>query len=305
MGQRGITAGIPAPARQDAPRARALAPLRASRPGQWPKNLLVAAAPLAAGQLLHAPVLAQTAAAFLLFSAAAAAGYLVNDVVDLSSDRQHPVKRTRPIAAGDLSVAAAITYAVALASVAVAGAALISLPLAATIATYLAVTVGYSLGLKHEPVIDLALVASGFLLRAIAGGAASDIPLSRWFLIVAGFGSLFLVAGKRYSELVTHGDDAGTRASLAAYSPSYLRFVWGTAAAVTIAAYCLWAFEVGTSFWGPLSVVPFVLGILRAGLDVDRGLAEQPERMVRDRVMVALAGAWLLAFAAGVSFGAA
>ena len=115
---------------------------------------------------------------------------------------------------------------------------------------YAAFTLAYSLFLKHEPVIELALLSMGFLLRAIAGGVAAELPISRWFLIVAGFGSLFMAAGKRFSELgafdpLGRSGRPARDAASPGTRPAYLRFVWGLAAAVTITAYCLWAFEVG------------------------------------------------------------
>ena len=121
----------------------------------------------------------------------------------------------------------------------------------------------YSCWLKHEPVLDLAMVTGGFLMRAVAGGLAAGLPISDWFLLVAGFGSLFMVAGKRYSELHTLGSEAGTRRSLVRYTDTYLRFVWSIAAAATITAYCLWAFEnAGDSRCRGTrcSIVPFVVG---------------------------------------------
>ena len=154
---------------------------------------------------------------------------------------------------------------------------------------YVVVMVLYSLWLKHEPVLDLALVAGGFLMRAVAGGLAADIPISDWFLLVAGFGSLFIVAGKRYSELHTLGSEAGTRRSLVRYTDTYLRFVWSIAAAVTITAYCLWAFENASADgvpWHTLSILPFVVGLMRYAVDIDAGLAAEPEDIVwRDRVL--------------------
>jgi decaprenyl-phosphate phosphoribosyltransferase len=149
----------------------------------------------------------------------------------------------------------------------------------------------------------------GFLLRAIAGGVASDLPISQWFLIVAGFGSLFMAAGKRASELQAanaagEGNAATQRKSLAGYTPGYLRFVWGTAAAVTISAYCLWAFDVASqpaSFpWAEWSIVPFVLAILRYAVVIDNGHGEAPEDAVlRDRVLLILGLAWVVLFGLG------
>jgi decaprenyl-phosphate phosphoribosyltransferase len=245
------------------------------------------------------------------------ATYLLNDVRDVASDRSHPTKRARPIAAGQLSPGVAIAAAVVLAIAALALSFWISLALAGVIVAYAVFTIAYSMFLKHEPVIELALLAMGFLLRAIAGGAASDLPISQWFLIVAGFGSLFMAAGKRYSELhrtleeaaeasTTHAAKAHTRRSLDGYTLGYLRFVWATAAAVTITGYCLWAFDVAatpaTFPWAEWSVLPFVLAILRYGVVVDRGQAEAPEdAALGDKVLLALGLIWLVLFGLGAS----
>lgn len=280
------------------------------RPKQWLKNVLVFAAPLAAGSLLEPDVLFPSIVAFIAFCLMSSATYLLNDIRDVEADRVHPTKRNRPIAAGELSPTVAMIAAAVLALAALGLALAVNLSLAGVLLAYAAATVSYSMFLKHEPVIELALLAMGFLLRAIAGGVASELPISQWFLIVAGFGSLFMAAGKRYSEL-THALDTndgtpreGTRRSLAGYTPTYLRFVWATSAAVTITGYCLWAFEVSsapsTLPWAAWSVVPFVLAVLRYAVDVDRGNAEAPEDVVlRDRMMLALGLIWLVLFGLG------
>lgn len=280
----------------------------ALRPKQWVKNVLVAAAPLAAGAIFHPQVAASVVVAFVAFSLAASAGYLVNDLADVEEDRRHPTKRLRPLASGRVSPRTAVVAAVLLAVASVAlAAALSTRGLVAVLVVYLALTVSYSLWLKHQPVIDLAIVSSGFLLRAMAGGLAAHIPLSQWFLIVASFGSLFVVAGKRYSELVSH-PDAGTRRSLEGYTPGYLRFVWSVAAGVTITSYGLWAFQVDVNSspvaWGPVSLAPFVLALLRYAVDIDQGRAGEPEAIVwSDRVLQLLVLAWLVTFGIG-AFGA-
>jgi len=280
--------------------------VRAARPRQWVKNVLVGAAPLAAGEVFDAEVAAATALAFVTFCAASSSVYLVNDVVDAPRDRLHPEKYARPVASGVLAPWLALTVAALLAVGALAVPIAADLPeLAVTLGAYLALSAAYNAGLKHQRVVDLAIVALGFLLRAVAGGAAADLPLSRWFLIVAAFGSLFVVAGKRYSELVTLGERAAqTRPSLRGYSPSYLRFVWSISAAVTITAYCLWAFEVedraGELPWGPLSVAPFVVAMLRFALDIDGGRTGAPEEVaLRDPVLIAVCLCWLVIFALG------
>ncbi|WP_036569124.1 decaprenyl-phosphate phosphoribosyltransferase [Nocardioides sp. URHA0032] len=283
---------------------RAGAVLRSLRPKQWTKNLLVVAAPLAAGDLGDAGVLGPTVLAFLAFCAASSAMYLVNDCADVEADRLHPRKQFRPIAAGELSVRGALLVATLLFLVSVGLAALTRWEFVLLLVSYVAVMLAYSLRLKHEPVIDLALVAAGFLMRAVAGGLAAAIPISDWFLMVAGFGSLFIVAGKRYSELHTLGSEAGTRRSLVHYTDSYLRFVWSIAAAVTVAAYCLWAFENAAETgipWHTLSILPFVVGLLRYAVDVDAGAAAEPEDIVwGDRLLQGIGVIWVVALTLGV-----
>lgn len=276
--------------------------VRALRPRQWPKNLLVVAAPLAAGRISDADILLPTLAAFAAFCAVSSAVYLVNDVADVEADRLHPVKQHRPIAAGEVSARTAICLAVVLAAVGIVGGALVSLGLGLVLAGYAALQVGYSVWFKHEPVLDLGVVTIGFLLRAVAGGVAADLYISRWFLMVAGFGALFMVAGKRYSELHALGTGGSTRRSLVRYTETYLRFVWSIAAAVTITAYSLWAFEKDPS--SPLfalSIVPLVAGMMRYAVDVDAGNAAEPEEIIwGDRVLQALGVVWLALVCWGV-----
>jgi len=280
--------------------------IRAMRPHQWTKNLLVAAVPLASGQFLNWTVVAQTFIAFVAFCLAASGTYLINDTVDVESDRVHPTKRYRPIAAGELSPRTAVIAAVALYGLAIGLGFALNAALGGVVAAYIAVTLSYSLMLKHQPVVELAFLSLGFLLRAIAGGAATGIPISSWFLLVAGFGSLFMAAGKRASELdsVADADTGNTRRVLEGYTPAYLRFVWGSAATVTITGYALWAFEVAqtpsTLPWAGLSIVPFVLAIFRYAVYIDNGRAGAPDEVMRrDRVLLALGVLWLVTFALG------
>jgi decaprenyl-phosphate phosphoribosyltransferase len=270
------------------------------------KNVLVLAAPAAAGRVFEPAVLGPTAVAFALFCLAASAVYLVNDTIDVEEDRRHPRKRFRPIAAGVVPRWLAVALAVVLFAVALTAAALLTRPaLAWVLASYVVIQLAYCLFLKNQPVIDLAVVASGFLLRGIAGGVAAGLLLSQWFLLVAAFGSLFMVAGKRYSELVFLGDAAATRKTLQEYSASYLRFVWSLSAGVACTAYSLWAFEMAETQdgvpWATISIAPFVLAILRYARDVDEGKAGAPEDIVlNDRVLLALGVVWAVAVELGV-----
>jgi decaprenyl-phosphate phosphoribosyltransferase len=282
--------------------------LRTARPKQWAKNVLVFAAPGAAGVLTEADELGRTLAAFVAFCLAASGTYFLNDALDADADRRHPTKRNRPVAAGHVSDGLAKTMAVVLVLAALAVAAPFnSGKLALVVGGYIVITMAYSLWLKHEPVVDLGAVAAGFVLRAIAGGVATDVPLSDWFLIVAGAGSLFIVTGKRHAEQVELGDaSAGHRSTLAQYPSAYLNYVRAVTSGVAITAYCLRAFEnaaaVGDVFWFRLSIVPFVAGVLRYALVVEQGAGGAPEEIVLgDRVLQLFGLMWVAAFAVGVS----
>jgi decaprenyl-phosphate phosphoribosyltransferase len=278
------------------------------RPRQWVKNLLVLAAPLAAGRLFEPAVIKGTALAFVAFCLISAAVYLVNDVRDVAEDRQHPTKRFRPIAAGELKPATALVLATVLGACGLALGFVVSMPLGITMVIYVSLQLLYSAYLKHLPVVDLAMVASAFLLRAIAGGVATGIPLSQWFLLVAAFGSFFMVAGKRYSEMKALGGEAGTRRSLTRYSESYLRFAWMMAAVMVLISYSLWAFEnrgngaLGVP-WTAISIAPFTLALLQYALEVDAGTADEPEEVVlNDRVLQGLGVVWVAVISAAVFF---
>src|SRR5918997_1904191 len=225
------------------------AAIRAMRPKQWVKNVLVATAPLAAGRLFEIPVLTGVGLAF---------GFAV------------------------------------------------TVPLGITLVVYVGTQLLYSFFLKHLPVVDLAVVASGFLLRAIAGGVATGIVLSQWFLLVAAFGSFFMVAGKRYSEMKAIGGEAGTRRALTRHSESYLRFTWMLAAVMVLISYSLWAFEnrgddaLGLP-WTAISIAPFTLGLLQYALEVDAGNAGEPEDVVlHDHVLQGIGVVWLVVISVAV-----
>ncbi|BCZ22241.1 decaprenyl-phosphate phosphoribosyltransferase [Mycobacterium senriense] len=285
--------------------------IKAIRPRQWVKNVLVLAAPLAAlgggvrydyGQLLT-----QVGLAFVVFSLAASSVYLVNDVRDVEADREHPTKRFRPIAAGIVPewLAYVLALLLGVASLGIAWAVTPNLTL--VMAVYLGMQLAYCFGLKHQAVLDICIVSSAYLLRAIAGGVAAKIPLSQWFLLSAAFASLFMVAGKRYAELqLAERTGAAIRKSLESYTSTYLRFVWTLSATAVVMCYGLWAFERGhhSGSWYAVSMVPFTIAILRYAVDVDGGLAGEPEDIaLRDRVLQLLFLAWIATVGAAVAFG--
>ena len=285
--------------------------IKAIRPRQWVKNVLVLAAPLAAlgGPIRYdyTKVLTQASVAFVVFCLAASSIYLVNDVRDVEADREHPSKRFRPIAAGVVPEWLAYTLAVVLGAASLGISWLATPDLALVMAVYLGMQLGYCFGLKHQAVMDICIVSSAYLIRAIAGGAATKIPLSQWFLLFVAFGSLFMVAGKRYAELqLAERTGAAIRKSLESYTSTYLRFVWTLSATAVVVCYGLWAFERDhhSGSWFAVSMVPFTIAILRYAVDVDGGLAGEPEDIaLSDRVLQLLALAWIATVGAAVAFG--
>jgi decaprenyl-phosphate phosphoribosyltransferase len=290
------------------PKNLAAGVVKALRPRQWVKNVLVFAAPVAA--LADASfvdrmrddwpaLLLNVAVAFAVFSLAASSVYLVNDARDVEADRAHPTKRFRPIAAGVVSEPLAYVLAVILGVLSLAISWVVVSPnLALVMAVYIAVQLAYCFGLKHQAVIDICIVSSGFLIRAIAGGVAAEVPLSQWFLLTMAFGSLFMAAGKRYAELqLAERTGAKIRKSLESYTSSYLRFVWTLSATALVLCYGLWAFErdaTGGTSWFVVSMIPFTIAILRYAVDVDGGLAGEPEEIaLKDRVLQLMALAWI------------
>lgn len=294
------------------PLALPLGLLKTARPRQWVKNVLVVAAPAAAGELFSRHALIQLVLVFALFTSAASAVYLINDARDADADRAHPTKCRRPVAAGQVPVTVAYAVGGLLAVLAPLAAAAFCTPLTAgLLAAYVVMQLAYCVSLKHVLVVDLAVVTTGFLMRAMIGGVALDIPLSRWFLITTGFGALFMVSAKRYSEAVQMSGSAeklgATRALLTEYTTGYLRFVWQLAAGVAVLAYCLWAMESGGTGngllpWRQLSMAAFVLAVLRYAVFADRGTAGEPEDVVlRDRALAVIGLVWIAMYGLAVA----
>jgi len=283
--------------------------LRTARPKQWVKNLLVFMAPAAGGALTEGPVIVRSLLAFAAFCLIASGTYFLNDAHDVEADRRHPKKRFRPMAAGVFSPTTGRVVGVLL----LVGGLAVSVvggrwELLVVVAIYVVNTTLYSLKLKHVPVFDILSVAAGFVLRAIAGGAATGIPLSDWFLIVASFGSLFIVVGKRFDEhrATSTSVDGHVRHVLTVYTESYLRYVRSVATGGVLLAYCLFAFEKADAApdggpWFQLSIVPFTAAILKYELDVDSGQGETPEDvLLGDRTLVVCGLVWVALFLAGV-----
>ncbi|MDX6236987.1 MAG: decaprenyl-phosphate phosphoribosyltransferase [Kribbellaceae bacterium] len=271
------------------------------------------AAPVAAGVINQPLALLRAtgaAAAFILLSIAI---YALNDVRDAPDDRRHPLKRYRPVAAGAVSPAAARVWGIAAGLAGLTAAGLLGVPTFVIGLAYLVAQLLYVYGLKHVAVVDVILVALGFVLRAAAGATATRVPLSSWFLAVSLFGALFLVAGKRQAERKSIALDAGSdarpdarsRPVLAAYSSAWLDQLTTLALLGTSMSYGLWAFQyLGGDVVRQLltvSFVPFLTGLLRYGLLVSNGRGEMPEHEIfRDRVLLIAGLAWALLVGAGL-----
>ena len=218
--------------------------IREMRPKQWVKNVLVFAAPGAAGVLDNPTPLWHTLVAFVAFCLAASGTYYWNDILDVEADRLHPVKCKRPIASGAVPLPLARLIGTLLL---VGGIALSALPRWQTmfvVIGYVALTTSYSAIWTHIAVLDLIAVASGFVFRAIGGAIAVDVPMSRWFLLTITFASLFIVTGKRFAELRDYGSKASKgRKILDEYSEEYLRTVLSISIGATVVTYCIWAFQ--------------------------------------------------------------
>jgi decaprenyl-phosphate phosphoribosyltransferase len=281
--------------------------LRESRPKQWLKNVLVFAAPGAAGVLDEGDNLLLAVLAFASFCFAASGIYIWNDLLDVEADRRHPTKRNRPIASGELPIGAARVAGVVFPIIAIALAAATGRwQTVAVVATYIVITIAYTIRLKHVPVVDLVTVAAGFVLRAAAGAVAVDVPMSRWFVLCITFGSLFIVVGKRYAELNEVGNQAGTRSTLEVYSVGYLRILLSMSLAGVLISYCVWALEtsaVAESSWPlyELSIVPMLMALMRYLLVLEEGGGAAPEEVfASDRLLQFLGLCWVIVYGLAV-----
>jgi len=242
---------------------------RSLRPAQWSKNVFVLAPATFAGSLLDRGTLEASAIAFLAFCAAASAVYLFNDLRDREQDRRHPRKRLRPVASGALGAVPAAATGAALAAAALIAAWTLNRETALLVGLYLLANLLYSLWLKEIVIVDVMVLASGYVIRVVVGAAAVGVTVSAWLLLCTVFLSLFLGFSKRRHELVLLPDDAGEqRAVLDHYSPTFLDQMMNVVTASTLLSYALYttADETVMRFgdYGLVWTVPFVLfGIFR------------------------------------------
>ena len=273
------------------------------RPDQWTKNLIVFAALIFAVKLLDPAALALASAAFLIFCVLSGCVYLINDVSDRESDRQHPLKRLRPIASGALGAGTALAWAVAL-SVAAMAAAYALRPLFGLVAAaYLALFVLDTHWLKHVVILDVMSIALGFMLRAVAGGLVIGVPVSDWLLVCTVLGALFLGLAKRRHEITMLGDGASRhRRILEEYDPYLLDQMIAIVAAATLVVYVIYCAspETAERFGTRLLVLttPFpIYGIFRYLYLVHRkhGGGSPSDMLLRDRPLLGCVALWGIA----------
>jgi 4-hydroxybenzoate polyprenyltransferase len=267
-------------------RSFAVALFVALRPRQWAKNVFVFAALVFAGRLTDPTMLLRACGAFGVFCLLSSAVYLLNDVRDRDSDRLHPSKRHRPIAAGEIGPGTAWAVSAVLAVGGLLAAFALSSGLCGVAVAYLIFNLGYSFGLKRIVILDVMIVASGYLLRALAGALVLDVAISRWLVLCTGLLALFLGFVKRRQEIAGMNGGSETRPILKEYSLPFLDQMIAIVTGATVVAYSLYAFspevaqKLGTEHLG--LTIPFVLfGIFRyLYLVHQRGVGENPTTVV-------------------------
>ena len=275
--------------------------LASLRPEQWTKNVIVFAALIFGQRLFDSAAVGRSLAAFVVFCALSGVVYLVNDVSDREADRLHPHKRRRPIAAGSVSVATALTAAAVIGAGALVAAFWLQPAFGWIAAAYLGLFVAYSRGLKHVVILDVLTIAIGFVLRAAAGAVVVAVPMSQWLLVCTILLALFLGLSKRRHELTLLADNAGAhRRILEEYNPYLLDQMIGVVTASTLVAYIIYCTSPETTekFHTTQLVLttPFpIYGIFRyLYLVHQKGVGSPAEVLLTDRPLLASVVLWVL-----------
>lgn len=276
------------------------ASLLALRPKQWVKNFLIFVAPFAAGINASQQVI-MIIIGFFAFSMASSIGYVINDLSDIESDRRHPRKKSRPFASGILSPRIGFLIIAILALILLL--ALSQLPGSFTLLVFIYIfnTLLYTRFLKQVPVLEMFAVAFGFVLRLIAGGVVIDLIISEWFLLVGGFGALFVVAEKRLAEL-RHSGSRDVRQVVKHYTSEFLYSSTAISVAVCATSYCFWAFRQSINpFWFQISVLPFVMALFQYKWISERDGIEAPEdAILRDLPLLILGLLCVISLSIGI-----
>jgi len=286
-------------------RSTAASLLISVRPGEWIKNTFVFAGLVFSRKLTEPSAVIASVTAFAIFCALSGTIYLFNDLADRAADQRHPLKRSRPIASGELSPAVALVAAALLGVLAIAAAMLIRPALGLVAGAYVALLLGYSAVLKHVVIIDALTIAAGFVLRAVAGAVAIAVPISQWLLVCTTLLALFLAFSKRRHELTLLTDGAGEhRRILHEYTPYLLDQMIAVVTASTLIAYAVYATSaetaqrLGTARLG--LTIPFVLyGIFRYLYLVHqrRGGGSPAAMLANDGPLLACVALWAAAVA--------
>ena len=272
--------------------------LQSLRPKQWVKNGFVAAPLVFADDLFDGPQFARAALAVIAFCMASSATYLLNDVLDRDADRLHPRKRDRPVASGALSVKAALASSAVLGAASIALSAALGWRFILCVIAYLAITLTYTLWMKHEVILDVMGIAAGFVVRVVAGCVAIDVQPSPWILICTGLLAMLLGFGKRRHEVITldDGDRAAHRRVLSDYSLPFLDVMLAAMATLTIAAYAVYTAAGGTTTWMVVTLPVVAYGVLRyLWLLLQRNQGGSPTEIAwTDRPIQASVVAWVI-----------
>jgi len=245
------------------------------RPKQWIKNFLILAAPIASTKLTEYYL--QVALGFVTFICASSLGYIINDWVDRESDRLHKSKSLRPFASGTLGKTHFLVLFILLSAFTAMGALYLGRNFLLVVVMYLVVTFLYTLVIKNVPIVEMIWLATGFLIRAVAGSILVNTNPTGWFNITVFFSSLFIVACKRFSEKF-NSERQGTRKVLEDYDQEVLSSIVNIAASATLLTYCLWVIqEHFNSYLAQISILPFVAFILLYKNISKSALAEAPE----------------------------
>lgn len=278
------------------------------RPKQWTKNALVFAGYLFTIQQGHTSVeLLSVLAAFGIFCGISGATYLINDVVDVDRDRKHPRKCKRPIASGALSTPVAIVLAVILLGGCLYGAYRLGAYFCYSAAAYILLSLSYTAALKHVVIVDVLVIAAGFVVRAVAGAVVIDVKISPWLLLCTTLLALFLGLAKRRNELLTLEDGPEHRKTLGEYSAPMLDQMLNVSASATLMAYCLYTFTGDTGQQHPamMATIPFVVyGLFRyMFLIQSRNAGGSPELvLLEDRPMLLNVLLYIIAAAVALKF---
>lgn len=269
------------------------------RPKQWTKNLVVFVGVIFSNNFLDLPMVLATIQAFIIFCLSAGAIYIINDMKDIESDRAHPVKKNRPLASKQLTLPFAGAMAGLFAVGSLAWSFLLAPVFGLIVLAYMLLNLSYTLGLKHIVILDVFLITTGFVLRAIGGAVIIDVAISPWLIVVTILLSLFLGFAKRRHELITMGDEAvAHRPALDDYSPALLDQFMGVVASATIIAYSLYAFNSPTASQNDyfMVTVPLVIyGILRyLYLVYQKNLGGSPEViLLSDKPLIVTILLWI------------